>query len=239
MLIDSEGIVLRSVRYGDHSLIVSVYTQTEGMLSFSFRPRQGKTSIGGLLSPLSMIRVVADIKPTRSIHQPKEVSLSYHYSVIPFDPARGCLMMFFNELIIKVLKEEEPNDGLFQFLTRVLRLLDEQEPLHPSYHLSVLVGLTSFLGFSPHLSPWRPGMCFDLREGVFVHPPVGHPDLADEEMSFILNEFIRIPFEEYQQFRGSRVVRNKLLDLLLAFYQVHIEGFGSMKSVEVIRTVME
>jgi DNA repair protein RecO (recombination protein O) len=239
MLITTEGIVLRSVKYGDNGLIVNIYTRSEGLLAFSFRLKHGKAGSRALLAPMTMVRLVTDLKTSKKIHYTKELSLLEPYKTIPWDPVKGSVLLFFNELLIKVLKEEEMNTELFGFLIHVLSTLDEQEPLHPSYHLSVMVHLARFLGFYPRNGHFSQGKCFDLREGIFVDPPVAHPEFADQELSILMNDLISIPFDQYQQFKANRLQRQALLETLILFYHLHVAGFGQLKSVGIIRNLFD
>jgi DNA repair protein RecO (recombination protein O) len=239
MLISTEGIILRTTRYGDSGLIVNIYTRSEGIVPFSFRMKQGKPGSRALLSPMTMVYLTADLKTTRKIHHTKEISLLEPYHSIPWDPVKSGVLIFFNELLIKVLKEEEPNADLFEFILWVLQTLDQQNPLHPSFHLSVMVHLTRYLGFYPRNGNFQAGKCFDLREGVFVFPPIPHPEYASLELSVLINELISIPFDQYQEFRADRIQRQALLDTLNVFYHLHVAGFGQMKSIPVLKTLFD
>jgi DNA repair protein RecO (recombination protein O) len=136
-----------------------------------------------------------------------------------------------------VLKEEVQNQRLFDFLVYALKELDEQQPLHPSYHLSVMLYLSMYLGFFPHETNWEKEMVFDLREGVFGRSPLSHPDVVDTKTSRLLFDFLAIPFDQYQQFSINRESRNQLLNALILYYRLHVAGFGEMKSVEILRTL--
>ncbi len=37
----------------------------------------------------------------------------------------------------------------------------------------------------------------------------------------------------------NRKVRNELLDFLLIYYKLHIDGFGEMKSLQVLRELLD
>jgi DNA repair protein RecO (recombination protein O) len=158
---------------------------------------------------------------------------------LPGDPLKSAVLMFFNELLLKVLKEEEPEPALFDFVMKMLITLDEQKPLHPSYHLSVMLNLARYLGFFPQNGNYSPDLYFDLREGKFLNAPLLHHDFLSPELSRVMNELISIPFDEYQQFRVPRSIRNDLLDALISFYRLHIAGFGLMKSVSVLRALFD
>jgi DNA repair protein RecO (recombination protein O) len=233
MLISTEGIVLRVVPYGDLSRMVTIYTQSHGLLSFSLKGRKN----AALRYPLSVVHLVSDVRENRTVHYLKELSLVKPFTNTPFDPAKGTVVMFLNELFLKVLQEESSHNELFYFLVKALRELDEQIPLHPSFHLSVMLHLTNYLGFFPQRLPWKTGMIFLPEEGSFVIVPVGHNEANTLHISRLLHEFIAIPFDEYQSFNTDRILRNELLDMLIRYYQMHVAGFASLKSIEVLRMI--
>jgi DNA repair protein RecO (recombination protein O) len=235
MLIHTDGIVLRKTQYGDHTRIVSIYTLSHGLLSFSVRGK--KNGSGSLLSPLALVQLVSDIRNNRALHHLKEISMKRTYGSVPFHPHKSTVLLLLNELLIKVLKEEEANPSLFRFLTSMLHELDEQEPLHPSFHLSAILHLTRFLGFYPAWIPWREGLLFDLSAGTFHESFLPEAESANGELSRVMHEFITIPFEEYQRFRVEKRIRGELLDLLVRYYQRHIAGFGTMKSPDILREI--
>lgn len=238
MLINTDGIILRNTRC-DKACLITTYTRTAGKLTFSFRNKPGKSGAGALLIPMTIVTIVADIKPGREIHYTRELSLSYGYKSFPGDPLKSAVLIFFNELLLKTLKEEEPDPALFEFVMKMLVTLDEQKPLHPSYHLSAMINLARYVGFFPQNRNYSKDICFDLREGKFHNAHILHHDVLSPELSKVMNELISIPFDEYQQLRLDRNLRNELLDALISFYRLHIAGFGQMKSVSVLRALFD
>ncbi len=240
MLVSTEGIVLKKTRYGDTVSIVTIYTRASGIMVFSFKGKPGRTFNGAaLLAPMTLVRLVTDVRHGKSIQYTRELSLLKPYKHIHHDTVKGGVLLFLNELLLKVLKEEESNESLFDFLLRTLTILDEQIPLHPSYHLSFMIHLTFFLGFFPHNGNRLENSCFDLREGSFVHPPFLHQEILNSSVSHWLNELINIPFDQYQLFLAGKAIRNQLLDALICFYQLHVAGFGDMKSLPVLRSLSD
>jgi hypothetical protein len=45
--------------------------------------------------------------------------------------------------------------------------------------------------------------------------------------------------EELEDIKMNKQMRNELLDLCLQFYELHISPFGAMRSLPVIRTLLE
>lgn len=239
MYINSPGIILKGIKYGENDYIATIYTKDAGIKVFRLNQSMGKVKIKSLLFPLAVVQILSNIKVNREIHFLKEISLLHKYKNLPFDPIKGSVLLFFNELFIRALKEEEPDTALFNFIYESLKLLDDQKPLHPSYHLSVMLHLTKFLGFFPERKKNIMNKFFDFKEGSFVEYAEPDREVLDHETSKALNELIETPFYQYKLFTANRSVRNALLDALIIFYQIHSEGFGLMRSPGVIRTLFD
>ena len=136
-------------------------------------------------------------------------------------------MLFLAEVLGKCLKEESANAGLFSFLETSLIHFDQKE-FDSSFHLHFLVDLSDFLGFCPEEN-YKNWPFFDLIEGSF---------LPQHQLINIIQEPLITEFA--QLLSGQAIAHNKkdLLDVLLDYYALHIEGFGKVQSLEVLQTVL-
>ncbi len=236
-LLKTEGIVLKNIRYGDHAFIVTMYTRELGIKSFWFRRKMGKNPVKALLAPLSQLQMVTNIRKDEKILTPVEISLVLQYRTLYQDPVKSSMVLFLAEWLQKVLKEEEANHHLYQFIADSLLEIDRQEHLHPSFHLSFLFHLTRFLGFLPDRSHYQTGDCFDPEAGIFKPADLHQPLCIASDISRWFYELSGIPVDQYQLFKTDRQTRNLLLDVLIRYYTIHLPGFGEVKSLPVIRVL--
>lgn len=143
--------------------------------------------------------------------------------------------MFINEILCKVLKEEEPNIPLFDFLKTTLVNLDQAHDNFSNMHLYFLAELTSHLGIFPNFEQkgW-----FDMLEGVSVHAkPLHDYAVGHEERFFFEMLFSTCPAEQ-QRIKLTNEQRNMLLNMLLTYYALHIPGMEKIRSRTILHTIL-
>ena len=75
MLIKTRGIVFRSLKYGETSLIVDIFTEERGLRSYlinGVRSKRGKVK-ASLLQIMSLVEIVAYDKHERGLNRVKEI----------------------------------------------------------------------------------------------------------------------------------------------------------------------
>ena len=96
MLQSVHGVILRTVDYGESSVIFEAYTKDLGMMSFIVSGvRKKKAAISpALIKPGTIFDATAYIKPNKDLHRVKELTNGYTYVSIPFDFIRGSVALF-------------------------------------------------------------------------------------------------------------------------------------------------
>ncbi|MCE1200514.1 MAG: DNA repair protein RecO [Bacteroidia bacterium] len=236
----ARGIVLQQMRYGDTSLIVKLYSEQHGLLTFMVKGALGRKSRfrPALFQPLSILEFVASVQPNKDFQYFTEVSVETPYHSIPLDVHKSTIALFLAELLSKTLVEQGPNPMLFSFLHSSLQWLDLQHEHFADFHLFFMLELSRFLGFYPRLQAEAGWQVFDLLDGSFRVQPAG--------LSYYLE------FDEAQQFRQLALTnlenlaglkhtlthRRRMLDILILYYQLHLPIFKGLQSHEVLRTVL-
>jgi DNA repair protein RecO (recombination protein O) len=141
-------------------------------------------------------------------------------------------------VLLKCIKEEEPNEDLFDVIYHAFLTLDQGESAPNCFHLGFLAQLMNHLGFQPSGRFSEETAFFDLQEGQFVgEAPVTGKYLEPEEAgTFALLCFS--PMDELGEISLSSNERQLLLERLLLYCELHIEGFGRLKSPEILRSVL-
>lgn len=240
MLQQTRGIVLRTVRYKDTAFIADVYTELSGRASFMVRmPRSRKALLKpSLFQPMALIELGADCRPTSSIGRVVEARSAWPYASVPFDPAKSAIALFLAECLCRALREESENRPLFDFLFQAMVRLDQCAAGFANFHLAFLMRLSRFLGFSPNLSDYTEGCCFDLQAGCFTPvPPSQHAHYLPPTEAARLSTLMRMNFDTMHRFALSRDERWRCLELLIEYYRLHLPDFPEPKSLEVLRGV--
>lgn len=240
MLIKTRGIVFRSVKYSETSIIADIYTEEKGLRKYIFSGvRSAKSRVApSLLQVMSLVEIVAYDREDRELNRVKEIRPAWIYTGIPFDVKKGAVGLFMVEIARKTIKEAEENTALFEFLFQAFAFLDETPLPVPFVHLYFLVELSTFLGFMPggEASPQTP--FFDLKEGLFTSSVPNHLHYLDEQNSHLLHQLLYSNFETCHSLGFSREERRNLLLHILDYYKLHIEHLPEIHAHKVLQEVL-
>ncbi len=240
MLIKSRAIVLRTVKYGETSLIADLFTEARGLHTFimsGVRTPRARFS-PALMQPMSAVEVVAYFSENHAMHRVKEVAAAVVYRHIPFELKKGAVALFMAEVCRKALLEAEADSALFHFLLDNLEFLDRTEQPLANIHLHFMLGLASELGFLPGGEATDATPFFDLQEGVFCERPPAHPFFLTEKESRAAHDLLEKKLESCHEVSIERPLRKSLLDGLLQFYKLHLDRFGEVNTPEVLEMVL-
>ena len=237
MLAATEGIVLHFIKYGESSVIATVFTREFGRQSFLINAARSKKSKNkaSLLQPLFLIDLVTYQKKTRDIQRIKEIKSSQIYQNIPFDIIKSTQAIFLAEMLYKTINEEESYPEMFEFIQNALMYFDLLERGTANFHLWFLFRLTEYLGFLPDTKSDSFENWFDLRKGAVVPFEPSHPMFINKEATNSLIKLASLKIGELGEFKISRSIRDILLTQLIEYYQLHFDNLGEIKSLKVLK----
>jgi DNA repair protein RecO (recombination protein O) len=244
MVYKTRGIVLRTVKYGETSIIASVFTELFGIQSYllngvrvSTKKGPGKANLFQSAAILDLIVYNSDLK---NLQRLKEFRWGYLYKNLFFNVIKNSVALFMIELLHKCLKQPEPNPDLFHFTEDAFIYLDESEDaVVANYPLFFALHLTSFFGFriSDAYSPEH--SVLDLQQGFFVQDQPVHPYFLEGQYSYATSQLLRVRQpHELQQIKLNQETRRILLQAYQNFYALHIPDFGVMKTLPVLQAVL-
>jgi len=236
-----QGIVLQSLRYGDSSLIVKVFTRNHGPKSYMVKGafnRNAKNRVA-LFQNLNMIQYVEVGNPkSASLGYLKDVQLSLVYQSLPLEMNKSAILMYVSELLSKTLTEQECNEALYDFIARSLQWLDLVEHNYANFPLFFTLELTRHLGFYPK-SNYTEGFCFDMMEGQFAHDYPVHPYYFDAANALILSQLLDKSIDEICHLPLNVGQRREMLDGFITFMRLHAPVMKGFHSHEVLKSVLE
>lgn len=241
MIEKTAGLVLHSLKYGESSVIVKIYTRKLGMQSYlvpGVRKRNARIR-QNLFQPLSILDLVVYHKEQGNLQRIKEIGCPEPYRHIPFDIARTSIALFLAEVVLKSVREQEANEGLYDFLAESFRFLDATEGSVSNFHLLFLLRFSRFLGFAPRDN--RADSCgfFNMQEGVYEQAMGDEKHFMDKALSSKLHLLQSSSFEGLQHLGISASVRRALLHKLIDYYRLHTDGMQQLKSLAVLESVLE
>lgn len=246
MLEKVQGIVLRTVKFGDTKMIVDLFTLGHGRQSFVASVTHSRMSKGQMAfwAPLSMVEFQADIRPTStSLPKPKDVRLYYNYIDVPFNPIKSAIALFLAEFLSASLKSESTNIPLYRFLETSLQWFDNVSSAASisNFHLVFLLRLTRFIGILPNIDLPDDGVrarpVFDLQSSTYIYIMPSHKHFLSVEESAILPILFRINYSTMHLLRLTRSQRARFLEVLEEYYGLHVPSFPQIKSIEILHEV--
>lgn len=239
MLIKTRGILFRTVKYAESSIIVDIYTEEIGLRTYIISGVRSKNAriTPGLIQVMSLVDLVAYEREDQQINRIKEIKASHVYHSLPFDVRKSAVGLFMIELARKTIREMEENQALFHFLHNSFVFLDDTENAFANVHLYFSIHLMYFLGFWPqgHFSEETP--YFDLREGTFV-PEMPHVHGMPEDLSAVFSMLLEMDLENIHLLPLNRTQRIALLDRILDFYRLHVEHFQGLNAHLILHEVL-
>lgn len=222
-------------------MIVELFTRSEGRQSFIVpMPKSAKSKVKKqYFQPLTLLEVTWDMRPKVQLHKLRDVRVLMPYTTIPFVPDKLTITLFLGEFLYHALKGEQQDETLFDYVVNSLEWLDGCSGVFANFHLVFLMRLSRFLGFYPNLEAFEDGDYFDLRQSCFCSEPPVHHDYLEPLDAQRLIQMMRMDFPTMYLFQLSHHDRNRLLDVAITYYRLHLPDFPELKSLAVLQAVYE
>jgi len=237
MQITTKAIILSSLKYGDSSLIVKAFTESDGLKSYLLKgvltSKKGKLKVA-YFQPLTQLELVANHRNKGTLESIREARVAYHYQSLHSNISKNAITLFLAEMLGNSIQEEERNEGLFQFLENALQWLDSNDEI-TNFHIYFLIDLTKYLGFYPDTTNMSTTN-FDLLEGEFTNTPSLNPNLSGENLSFF-KRFLGINFDAIHTIKMKKTNRRELLQAIVLYFELHLQGFRKPRSLAILNEV--
>ena len=235
----SRAIVLHQIKYSETSLILKIYTEKEGLLSFIAKGVRGKK--GKLRSaqfqPLNLIDLSYREARKSELRQIIDLKVIDPFTDLPFNPVKRTIAIFIAELTFNAIKEQEPNLKLFEFLYNSIHWIDLSKESYNNFHLLFMMKFTKHLGFYPMLDGDNEAKYFDLQQGVFRRSTPKHRYFIDSEQLSAWKQLINVKFETINNLLFSISLKRKLLQTMMLYYKLHLIHFKELNSHHILQSV--
>lgn len=239
----TRGIILRTVKYGETSLVVSVFTELFGVQTYmvnGVRSAKKSTAKANLFQPGAILDLLVYHHEQKNMQRIREFSWAILYQHVLSDVIKNSITLYIVELLYKSLKQPEENSSLFYFCEDVLLHLDTSDrAVTANFPLYFALHLSHFLGFRINDDYDENHRVLDLREGGFVAEQPLHPHFLEGEAALLTSQLLKVMHPaELSQFHLHHEIRRKLLHHYHDYYALHIPDFGEMKTLSVLQHVL-
>ncbi|KPJ61646.1 MAG: hypothetical protein AMJ46_00710 [Latescibacteria bacterium DG_63] len=243
----SEAVVTRSLRLGETSKIVWLYTKDFGRVKAVAKgARSAKSRFGSSLELFTHCSVVFYRKDRRDLQLLSQSDTLHHFSVLETDVARFAFASACIELLNTMIVGEDTNPPLFQLLLDTLSSFEEcpRQGLR-SVLWSFELKAAGALGYKPEL--FRCSRCnreselkrFAPLKGGLVCNACGLRESDSFEVSAEAKELLRRlqanSFSEVaQEAPGSRL-ESEIDRIVEVFLQFHVDRLPGLKSLKLLK----
>ena len=240
----TKGIVLRAVKYGETSLVTTIYTELFGIQTYivnsvrtSTRKGHGKAN---LFQPASILDLVLYHNDMKNLQRLREFKWSFLYENLHFNVFKNAVALYVVELLYKTIKQPETNEPLYNFIEDAFIHLDKaDDAVVANFALFFTLHMATFLGFGIQDNHSETSRYLNFQDGQFTSEQPSHQHFLDEPFSSVTSQLLRTRHpDELTQLRLHHETRRYLLQSYLNFYAIHIQDFGGMKTLPVLQAVL-
>lgn len=220
MLYKTKAIVLKTIKYKESSIILTLFTEKFGAKTYivnSVRTKKPKYSMA-LFQSLSLLDLVVYNRESANINRVSEIKPAVLFSSIPYNSTKTAQSLFLAELLNKLIKEEHPSQELFEYTFNSIELFDHLTENFQNFHLQFLLKLSKYLGFAAES----------------YHPLIR--DNFDEVQGQLLSDLLYNPFDKPPALTGR--ARGDILDDIVRFYRNHTDEPLELKSLKVFKSMV-
>lgn len=243
MVHKTRGIVLRTVKYGETSLICTVFTELLGMQSYmvkGVRSGRARSRKANALFPSSILDMVVYEQPQKNLQLIKEYEPAVIYQSLHEDVVKNGIALFAVEVIGQLLAALDPQPELFAFLKHFLLRLDEAARADiANFPLYLVIQSARLSGYylAGEYSEAYPFV--DVHEGRFAGEASRFPPFITGAEAILMSRlnYAATP-EDIMEIRMSVQERRQLLDHFLFFLQLHVPHFRPLRSLDVLKAIL-
>ena len=239
MIVSTSGIVLKAVPYKESSTITSVLTKEFGLKSYIIKGGRKKNATvkSNFFQPLQILSLVVYDNNKSALQQIKECSIEEDLTPIRCNIIKTSLTFFITEILNLSLKENNPGDGIFEFVKNNITLINNSDSKFlKDVHIYFLYNLACILGFAPLNNYSEKTKYFDLPKGCFTDKE----DLQtlNTESSLLLHRYIINVSDNYCPFTENSLQRNNLLQTMIFFFEHHITNQKRIQSHKILHDLL-
>ncbi|MBA3828732.1 MAG: DNA repair protein RecO [Taibaiella sp.] len=243
MLHNTRGIVLRAVKYGDTSLICTVFTALFGVQAYmvqGVRTSKTKQNKAAFFQPATLLDMVVYHKPQSQLQRIREFQAAYIYTAMHEHIVKNSITLFSIELLLRLLPEGAPMMEVFDFSFDYFCVLDKEEVAAvPNFPLYFIVQISRHLGYELKGSYSEATPHLNLQDGGFTSSvPLAVPFVSDDDAAALALILKATDTASLKNIHLNSSARQRLLEWYLTFLHQYTQHLGAIKSLAILQAVM-
>ena len=236
MIITTPGIVMHATKYGDTSLIVKIFTQQQGNQSFIVKNafRKNNRFAASYFTPLAMMDISYDDHNKSSLKYLKDIAPRHPANAMYYDPAKSSILLFYNEILYKLLMDSGQDEVLFDFLQEEIAKVHGARENMAELPLRFLLRLSRVMGYEPEDNFSDSTPYFSLQECRFQPFFIEDAGILTQPQS----RYLHLLLTPCEPVPVNRTLRTALLKGLVTYLQMHNEHIRKIDSLEILSAVL-
>ncbi|RMF09406.1 MAG: DNA repair protein RecO [Candidatus Neomarinimicrobiota bacterium] len=220
----SPAIVIKTIPYGETSLVVRCYTRDRGKMGLLAKgARRKKSPLVATFQSGNYLEIFYTFKANRDLQILTQAGFMETWTRRNDDLKKLGYSLTVIELLDQSVTDLDPHPEIFDAVVTTLRAINSQDRGLNRVFWRFQVQLLTYLGFRP-----------DLRQrtiqGVSLPDPAAGPHSLPILESILNPERVRVPPE-----RVTAADRKAIQDYLSACFRAHLEGFTGLKSFRLLK----
>ncbi len=150
MIVKTDAVVLKSMRFRETSKIVTFYTRRYGKLAAVAKgARETKSKFGASLEPMTAVSLVLYRKEHRDLQLLSQCDILKPHKRIHSEMERMAVALSILELLHQVTHDEEEHPALYDLLDQVLDALESSSGTLVNFRYAFELRLCALFGFTP------------------------------------------------------------------------------------------
>jgi DNA repair protein RecO (recombination protein O) len=238
----TRAIVLRAIKYGETSLILTLYTELFGVQSClvqgvrkSTKHSAGK---GGYFASGSILQITLYHSNQQNLQRIKDFQFDTLHPSIHSNVVKNAIVVLMMEVLQQTIQEPEPNAELFLFVEETLQHIEQHDAADltwlPHYFCVQYFAWIGF-GFQGEYSIDTPFL--HLQKGDFVPYGMHHVGCSNGSVSKIIFTLSQTALADVGNLQLDTSVKKQVLHDAIAYLQIHVPSMQRLKSLEVLEVV--
>lgn len=253
-IVKAEGIIVRTMKMGESSKLVTLFTRELGFLKVVAKgSRTSKSRYGAALEPLTVSRVVYYHKENRELQFLSQADIAEHFTQLSANLERWGFANACCELVERTHLGVELQPKVYPLLLETLRAMNAAtiEPRLCFWHFQMhLLGL---LGFAPNFKHCQNCGAASVnagREHSMQHFDMAHGGLVCErcaamrgaqllsgDAARMLESLQAAALDKISRFKTSPATRHAIEHFFRTYFAYHLEEIGNLSALKFVRDI--
>lgn len=255
-IVKAEGLVVRSMKMGETSKLVTLFTRDFGFLKVIAKgSRTSKSRFGAALEPLTVSRIVYYQKENRELQLVTQADIVEHFPTLPIDLERWGFANACCELVERTHIGVELQPKIYPLLLETLRAMNAMNVEARLCFWRFQMNLLGLLGFAPNFKHCQScgateALANAVHEQGIYHFDVAHGGVLCERCSAtrstqllsggaarLLESLQTVSFDKLARYKVSQPTRHAVEHFFQIYFAHHLEELGNLSSLKFVREI--